>query len=207
MNPEKSKALGRPDVLAAAFDSFLATLEHETTLGTRLNRWSRFVRTRDGHRCVACGSTEQLAAHHITRKSFMWYAQLDPGNGITLCRACHKEPHAGFNRRPNLQQPMDAQGGEKIEVMWSLYQLLLRDAVERSLLCEEFYYINPHVIRSFKLLQGINPDLEFSGGSLEQVCRIWRQTPRHILAALMRANGFEPPQAFIQDGPVSLFFD
>lgn len=44
-------------------------------------------------------------------------AQFQTGNGITLCKKCHTEAHTGFNRRPDLSLPMNAQGGEKIETL------------------------------------------------------------------------------------------
>jgi hypothetical protein len=66
---------------------------------TCLRYWSRFVRARDGFHCVLCGDTSRVSAHHICRKSFMPDAALEPGNGITLCRVCHKE--VGGLQRPS----------------------------------------------------------------------------------------------------------
>src|ERR1700676_259380 len=83
----------------------------------RLRCWSEFIRERDGNRCVNCHSRQRLAAHHICRKSFLKAARFETGNGITLCPDCHRQTHVGFNSRPGLSLPMDAQGGEKIEMM------------------------------------------------------------------------------------------
>lgn len=52
--------------------------------------WSLRVRTRDGFKCLLCGATENLTAHH-------WYcsdhhahaARYAVDNGATLCYACH----------------------------------------------------------------------------------------------------------------------
>lgn len=52
--------------------------------------WSLRVRTRDEFRCILCGATENLTAHH-------WYcsdhhahaARYCVDNGATLCYACH----------------------------------------------------------------------------------------------------------------------
>lgn len=52
--------------------------------------WSLRVRTRDGFKCLLCGATENLTAHH-------WYcsdhhahaARYSVDNGATLCYACH----------------------------------------------------------------------------------------------------------------------
>src|SRR5438132_13843361 len=61
-----------------------------------LQLWSRFIRVRDGNRCVVCHSRHVLLAHLIVRKSFMGEARFQTGNGITLCRRCHREPHQVF---------------------------------------------------------------------------------------------------------------
>src|SRR5690349_8596450 len=77
------------------------------SLVTCLRLWSEFIRLRDGNRCVACHETKNLSAHHICRKSFFREARFLTGNGITLCRTCHKEVHAGFNGKPDMSLPMD----------------------------------------------------------------------------------------------------
>ena len=64
------------------------------------------MRTRDGLRCVLCQRKRGLAAHHVARKSFLAVGRFAPGNGITLCPKCHKEPHEGFNARPDLTLPI-----------------------------------------------------------------------------------------------------
>ncbi len=93
-----------------------------------LRLWSAFVQARDGHRCVDCRRSRHLAAHHVCRKSFLPEARFQTGNGITLCRDCHREVHGGFNGRADLSLPMDAQGGEKIDTMERLYAVLRDDA-------------------------------------------------------------------------------
>lgn len=56
-------------------------------------RWSRAVRERDGHKCVECGATGRLHAHHI--KSWKDHPELrhELSNGITLCPPCHQRAH------------------------------------------------------------------------------------------------------------------
>jgi hypothetical protein len=90
---------------------------------------------------VDCHSRERLSAHHICRKSFLAEAQFQTGNGITLCSTCHREMHQGFNARPDLSVPVDAQGGEKLAAMERLYSILTDDAVERGLMREDFYFL------------------------------------------------------------------
>jgi hypothetical protein len=93
---------------------------------TCLSYWSHFIRLRDGYRCVVCKSSTSLSAHHIVRKSFLPETTFQTGNGITLCRLCHKEVHKGFNGRVNLGLPMDAQDGEKINILTELFDVLAK---------------------------------------------------------------------------------
>ncbi len=93
-----------------------------------LRLWSNFVRMRDGNMCVKCECKRDLAAHHIFRKSFLSNAQFEPGNGITLCRKCHKQVHGGFNGKPDMGLPMDAQGGEKAEDISTMLEFLVANS-------------------------------------------------------------------------------
>jgi hypothetical protein len=156
-------------------------------------------------RCVMCHETHTLAAHHIIRKSFMPKMQLERGNGITLCRACHREPHEAFNRRPDLMLPMDAEGGDNIDLSAACFRALAEDARLRGLLCDEYYCLSDSSLRTFKRFQGINPDLAFPGHRVEQAYLIWRQSSRPVLRALMEANGVTLPADFIQIGGVTIF--
>ena len=97
--------------------AFATTLEASASEKGLLRRWSAVIQARDSYRCVLCGSVERTAAHHICRKSFLSEARFLTGNGITLCQPCHREVHAGFNGKPDLSEPMDAQGGQKIETL------------------------------------------------------------------------------------------
>lgn len=58
----------------------------------KYRQWRASVLMRDG-RCVFCGSTENLVAHHI--KPFATHEGLrtDINNGITLCDKCHRALH------------------------------------------------------------------------------------------------------------------
>jgi cytochrome c553 len=57
--------------------------------GAAQNRFAAAVKARDGHRCVRCGSTWKLQAHHV-RPGY------EPECGITLCGRCHglEDKHA-----------------------------------------------------------------------------------------------------------------
>lgn len=154
-----------------------------------LRRWSEFIRERDGQRCVDCHSTRNLSAHHICRKAFLPEAEYQTGNGITLCRDCHKELHRGFNGRPDLSEPMDAQGGEKLKAMERLYCILDQDAVERGMLHPRLYHLSDEVLARFKLFQGFQPDTTFPGPPVRQAYLIWAQTSLNVRRALAVANG------------------
>lgn len=165
--------------------------------------WSRFIRLRDLNRCVVCHSSFRVAAHHILRKCFLSSARHEVGNGISLCSMCHAEVHGTFNGRPDLQQPMDAEGGENIERMVELIGHLVSDAQERGILCEKYYFLSDRYLATCKRFQGIEGHIRFPGARLEQAYWIWRQTPREMLRAILGANGFELPSSFIQLGPIT----
>lgn len=154
-----------------------------------LRRWSEFVRERDGNRCVDCHSRRHLSAHHICRKSFLAEAQFQTGNGITLCRTCHREMHRGFNARPDLALPVDAQGGEKLALMERLYSILTDDAVERGLMREEFYFLSDEFLASFKRMQGYDPATYFPGSRVEQAYLILAEVELGMRRAMAEANG------------------
>ena len=58
----------------------------------KLKDWADKVKARDG-KCVHCGETEDLHAHHIKPKSTHRDLILDVANGKTLCYRCHKAEH------------------------------------------------------------------------------------------------------------------
>lgn len=154
-----------------------------------LRRWSEFIRERDGHRCVDCHSRRRLSAHHIGRKALLAEAQFQTGNGITLCSACHKEVHQGFNARPDLSLPVDAQGGEKLASMERLYSILTDDAVERGLMREEFYFLSEDVLECFRRMQGYDPETYFPGSRIEQAYLILAECELSVRFAIAAANG------------------
>ena len=190
-------------------DAALMRLVHAVSNGRTVDHchrlWSRFIRLRDGGRCVACHSCSPTSAHHILRKSFLAQARFETGNGISLCRECHADMHAEFNGKPNMDLPMDAEGGESIERMVNLLGYLASDGDDRGLLGDRYYYLSDNYLRTCKKFQSIDPDLQFPGCRLEQAYWIWRQTPRATLTAILRANGVRLPENFIQTGPISLF--
>jgi hypothetical protein len=118
-------------------------------------------------------------------------ARFDTGNGITLCNDCHREAHAGLNGLADLSLPMDAQGGEKIEIMERLYSILAADATERGILRDDFYFVSDDVLGRFKMFQGFGYFTPFPGFRLEQAFLIWAQMPQNLRRALLLAVGVE----------------
>ncbi len=71
--------------------------------GGEYKRWMRAVKKRDG-KCLVCGSTNNLEAHHI--KSFNEYPELRfvVKNGFTMCYEHHIEFHKKYGNKNNRQQ-------------------------------------------------------------------------------------------------------
>ena len=56
-------------------------------------KWAKTIKELDGNKCVFCGSTEKLEAHHIQQKAAAPEMATDLENGITLCHKCHYTAH------------------------------------------------------------------------------------------------------------------
>ena len=67
-----------------SYDEFLNTEEWKQV--------AEMVKDRDGHKCVICGSTENLNAHHIGYDGDC----LDENDIVTLCNRCHECLHDGI---------------------------------------------------------------------------------------------------------------
>ena len=52
------------------------------------------VLARDGHKCIECGSTEELNVHHVLPEKYG--GKYSPENLITLCRTCHSTKHIEY---------------------------------------------------------------------------------------------------------------
>ena len=64
--------------------------------GAPYRRWRRAVLERDGFCCQECGATPmdaELYAHHLRPFAAFPDGRLDPSNGITLCKECHRKAH------------------------------------------------------------------------------------------------------------------
>lgn len=120
-----------------------------------LRLWSKYIKVRDGYRCVCCDAFEKgLQSHHVIRKSLFPWGAFELGNGITLCRSCHGKVHAEFNGRPTLALPLNAESGDDQDEWAFLFGLLHEDAQERQLDQDHFYFIGDHMLKFFMRCQG-----------------------------------------------------
>lgn len=150
--------------------------------------WSRFIRERDGNRCVVCNTDGRVAAHHVFRKSLLREARFQTGNGATLCRECHREAHEDFNGAADLKQPVDAQGGEKLERVAELYGVLAHNAHRHHPWRVEYYHLSEQVLAKFMMMQGFDLGRPIIGTPIERAWYIWDCSPPCVVEALIRAN-------------------
>lgn len=139
-----------------------------------LTLWSRFIRLRDGKRCVVCGSKDGLAAHHIFRKVVLPQAQFLTGNGISLCSEHHDITHEIWNGTPLPAEPLNCRGGDDPNLTHDLYELLEEDAVRRGIFRDDFYYLSDHILDGFLAWQGFGP-IELCLPPLSAARLIWKQ--------------------------------
>ena len=55
-------------------------------------RWIKAVKVAD-KKCVFCGSTENLQAHHVLKWESFPEHRNEIGNGLTVCVTCHLRIH------------------------------------------------------------------------------------------------------------------
>ena len=156
-------------------------IQRGCSLRWQLRLWSRFIKVRDQNRCLCCEQIDSLQAHHIVRKTLLSCAALDGGNGISLCRACHRKVHLEFNRKPNPALPMGASQGDDQDEWSFLFGMLMEDANRRELPHDEFYYLKDDVLDFSVSYQGY-PDLleSVESGNLSRLRfmqEIWRAMP------------------------------
>ncbi|WP_087455539.1 hypothetical protein [Tumebacillus avium] len=153
-----------------------------------LQLWSRFIKERDGHRCVNCESKMGIQAHHILRKVVCPLGMFELGNGITLCNTCHKKVHEAFNKRPEQEERLNERGGDDPDYIAYLYGLLADDAKERELPENEFYYLSDIVLDFFNWYQGyyeITDRLgQLQSSRIRIAHEIWRVAPIEWYTAL-----------------------
>jgi len=74
-------------------------LESEAVVTERrdplVRRWRNKVLARDKYKCVKCGATDRLVAHHVIYWSEDITKRISVENGMTLCEKCHAKEHEG----------------------------------------------------------------------------------------------------------------
>lgn len=126
----------------------------------QLRLWGRLIKFRDGGRCLNCGDSNEIQAHHVMRRTLVPFAALDQGNGISLCRGCHHRVHAHFNGKPDPALPMGADQGDDQNEWSYLFGLLVDDAERRGLPQDECYFLSDALIRFSLDYQGYELPLD-----------------------------------------------
>ena len=76
--------------------------DRERTADPKYREWRRMVYKRDDYTCKKCGRKSGiLNAHHIKNYTSFPEGRLDPANGITLCKKCHKGFHSKYGNTGN----------------------------------------------------------------------------------------------------------
>lgn len=158
--------------LETALAKLNTALEKKRSVNWCHRLWSKYIRLRDG-RCLACEATANLTAHHILRKCVVPFARFETGNGVTLCRHCHRIPHSIFNKRPRQFEPLNARGGDDIDLAADLYELMARDARERGILQDARYFVSDALLEWFCAAQGF-PAMPVADTRLERAIMLVR---------------------------------
>ncbi|MCP1606039.1 hypothetical protein [Pseudomonas citronellolis] len=100
--------------------------------------------------------------------------------------------HTVFNGRPDLNQPIDAQGGDNLDDAAYLFWLLLGDASDQGLDEDEFYFFEDHMLFFFVRVQGYEFLLDAVAlgeiSRLKMAYEIWRRSAECVIQDLMEAN-------------------
>ncbi|MCY1361792.1 hypothetical protein D9M69_484740 [compost metagenome] len=171
-----------------------AAVEKQCSVKWILRQWGRFIKERDSYRCVCCESENGIQAHHIVRKTLYPWGAVETGNGITLCRECHRRVHEKSNDRGDLSVPL---GEADDQDEWAfLFGLLFDDAQRRGLDQNEFYFLDDHMLKFFVNVQGYD-DLhgKVMRGEISRIRfahEIWRVMPeawyKNFVAEVIRLN-------------------
>lgn len=169
-------------------------VENQCSAKWILRQWSRFIKERDSYRCVSCESREGIQAHHVVRKTLYPWGAVETGNGITLCRTCHRRVHEASNGRGDLSVPL---GEADDQDEWAfLFGLLLDDAKRRDIDQDEFYFLADHMLTFFVNVQGYKHLHEMvMRGEISRIRfahEIWRAMPEvwytKFVAEVVRLN-------------------
>lgn len=87
--------------------------QEERVKGRHIEGYNDFIKDvyeRDDYQCRVCGQEgngHNLHAHHLN--GYNWYKEgrVDPDNGITLCKKCHKEFHKIYGQGDNTKEQFE----------------------------------------------------------------------------------------------------
>ncbi|WP_447595761.1 hypothetical protein [Aquipseudomonas campi] len=100
--------------------------------------------------------------------------------------------HSDFNGRPDLDQPIDAQGGDNLDDVAYSFWLLLEDAKDQGLSEDEFYFVEDHMLLFFVRVQGYAFYLDaVAHGQMTRLrmsYEVWRRSGEMVINALIKAN-------------------
>jgi len=102
---------------------------------------------------------------------------------------------------------MDAQGGEKIELLMGFYRALAVDAMRHEYCNADWYYLSARTLNTFKRHQSLPESVTFGGLPVEQAFWIWRQPPHSTFRAILEANGLNLPYGFTMRPSVNVIDD
>jgi hypothetical protein len=61
--------------------------------GPEIRHWRKSCLKRDNHRCVKCGTGDNLQVHHVCGWAGFPELRIEVDNGETLCGNCHSKEH------------------------------------------------------------------------------------------------------------------
>ena len=132
------------------------------------NQIAQMVKDRDGHKCVICGSTENLNAHHIGYDG----DRMDENDIVTLCNRCHECLHDGIKTmREAVSSGVYQMLSDKLsDIVLDFYKRSFTKSVGRFEVCnhENFLKLQSVLDKSIKNQIRSNGALSDSIGTIER---------------------------------------
>ena len=143
-----------------SYDEFLNTEEWRQV--------AAMVKDRDGNKCVICGSTENLNAHHIGYDG----DRMDENDIVTLCNRCHECLHDGIKTmRESVSSGVYQMLSDKLsDIVLDFYKRSFTKSGGRFEVCnhENFLKLQSILDKSIKNQIRSNGELADAIGTLER---------------------------------------
>ena len=99
LSEETKKKIGRSGCENSNWKGGITKSSKKIYNTSEYKKWKKDLLEHYNYRCVDCGNTKNLEAHHIISKKFK-EIMLHPFNGVILCKNCHKKTdnYAGKNK-------------------------------------------------------------------------------------------------------------